>query len=368
MRLGSDALKLPGSAELPAPAQIAQADQHGLDGLFFRTMLHMSPTLDSGLLRETADEAAARGMYLESGLGKINPYGLAEAPEIRAAGDGDTLLGFRRMMEAAAAIGITELWVATANYKPYGGRFAYDRFRTDVVWSDQLDASAKLAKKLAPIARDLGLHLNAETHEEITSFELVRLVEEVGPDVMGITYDTANPLQRAEHPALTAQRLAPYVRQTHIKDAALFFDPLGIRFQMRPNGQGAVDLADILPLLHAHNPALNLSLEIAESRPGGRAPVITTARATGVALYDPEWVAGHPDLTASELAAWLSLVQKCEDRVAEGVSLAAADYEARTYGDDEAWTWVADSAEYVRAVAAAAGIELVRDARELIDG
>lgn len=358
MRLGSDALKLPGSATLSAPAQLEQAAERGLDGLFFRTMLHMSPDLDAGLLREAREVADAHGMYLESGLGKINPYGLAEAPEIRATGDGDTILGFRRMMEAAAAIGITELWVATANYKPYGGRFAYDRFRTDVPWSDQLAASNRLAGVLAPIARDLGLHLNAETHEEITSFELVRLVEQVGADVMGITYDTANPLQRAEHPALTARRLAPYVRQTHIKDAALFFDPHGIRYQMRPNGQGVVDLLWVLPELQRHNPGLNLSLEIADARPAGGAPLISTARRTGIALYDQEWIAGHPDLGTGEMAQWLALVQSCEDRVQAGTMPDAVEYEDRVYGIDEAWVWVEESLAYVRSVADATGIPL----------
>ena len=42
--------------------------------------------------------------------------------------------------------------------------------------------------------------MNLETHEEITSFELVRLVEGVGPDVTGIVFDTANLLLRVEHP------------------------------------------------------------------------------------------------------------------------------------------------------------------------
>jgi sugar phosphate isomerase/epimerase len=356
MRLGSDALKLPGSETLSTPDQVDDAAKHGLDGLFFRTMLHMSPTLDRGLLREVRQRTDAHGMYLESGLGKINPYGLPEAPEIRAAGDGDTLLGFRRMMEAAAEIGISELWVATANFKPYGGRFGYDRFRTDVSWSDQLEAAEKFAQRLAPIARDLGLHLNIETHEEITSFEIVRLIESVGTDVMGVTYDTANPLQRAEHPALTAQRLAPYVRQTHIKDAGLVFDPDGIRFQMRPNGQGVVDLHWVLPALYRANPGLNLSLEIAEPRTGP--PLISTARKPGIALYDPEWVAGHPDLTADELARYLSLVQRFTADVTSGRVADPVSYEARDYGVDEAWTWVEQSLSYVRSVLDDAGIPL----------
>lgn len=364
MRVGSDALKLPGSGTLSPPEQLRQAADHGLEGLFFRTMLHMTPTLDRGLLRETREEADRLGMYLESGLGKVNPFGLPETPEVRALGDGDTVLGFRRMMEAAAEIGITELWVATAGIKPYPGRFAYDRFRTDVSWVDQLAATEKFLKRLAPIARDLGLHLNAETHEEITSFELVRLVEAVGPDVMGITYDTANPLQRAEHPARTAQRVAPYVRQTHLKDAGLFHDPHGIREQMRPNGQGVVDLHWILPALYAANPDQNLSLEIAAARiarspqPAAR-PVKAT---TGIALYDPVWLEGHPDLTVPELVDYIRLVQDYEARVNAGEVPARDANAGREYGVEDAWRWAEQSREYVLSVLRDEGIPVSQPA------
>lgn len=349
MRVGSDALKLPLAEQFTPPEQLRQAHEHGLEGSFFRTMLHMSPILDEGLLRETRAEADALGMYLESGLGKVNPFGLPETPEVRALGDGDTVLGFRRMMESAANIGISELWVATAGIKPYSGRFAYDRFRTDVSWADQLAAIESLLLKLAPIARDLGIHLNAETHEEITSFELVRLVEAVGPDVMGITYDTANPLQRAEHPARTAQRVAPYVRQTHLKDTALFHDPDGIVEQMRPNGQGVVNLRWILPALYEANPNLNLSLEIASVGIVG-APQLVSRRpdaTTGIALYDPIWLDGHPDLTVPELVDYFHLVQEFEAAVERGDRPSRTAFAAHPYGIAEAWAWVATSHAHV---------------------
>ncbi|HVX42395.1 MAG TPA: sugar phosphate isomerase/epimerase family protein [Mycobacteriales bacterium] len=354
MRLGSDALKLPGSRTTSPVEQLDTAAGHGLEGLFFRTILHLSPDLDPGELREIRAAADSHGMYLEAGIGLINPFALAETPEVRALGDGDTVAGLRRMMEAAADIGITELWAETAGIKPYGGRLGYDRFRTDVSWPDQLAATTKFMRRLAPIARDLGLHINPETHEEITSFELVRLVEAVGADVMGITYDTANMLQRAEHPKGTVDRVAPYVRQTHIKDAMLAHDPTGIRDQMRPVGQGMVDMHWILPPLHRANPDLNLSLEIAEDFPKPAAP--GAPRPTGIALYDPQWIAGHPDLTAAGLAEFLGLVQASEDRVASGAAPSFRDYAARPYTVDDAWTWVADSLAYLRSVLADEGI------------
>src|ERR1700722_2789996 len=249
MRIGVDGSKMPSAVRNGPIGSLDYGHELGLSGLFYRTVLDMSPMLDPGLLRAIRQRADELGMYLETGLGKVNPYANPEAPELRAAGDGDIVLGFRRMMEACVAIDCRELWVATANYKGmYQGRFAYDRFRTDVGWPDQLEAIERFLRKLAPIARDLGIHMNLETHEEITSFELVRLVEAVGPDVMGIVFDFANPLQRGEHVTRAASRVAPYVRQTHVKDAYVAFADGGLDFQMRPCGQGIVDFEAILPI------------------------------------------------------------------------------------------------------------------------
>jgi sugar phosphate isomerase/epimerase len=355
MKIGIDGLKFPEALSLGPIGVLNKAHDAGLAGVFFRTILDISPTLDLQELQRVRGVADEHGMYLEAGLGKVNPYALPETPEVRAAGDGDTVLGFRRMMEASAAINCRELWVATASHKPYQGRFAYDRFRTDVSWADQLQGTEKLLKKLAPIARNLGIHLNLETHEEITSFELVRLVESVGPDTTGITFDTANVLQRAEHPTWAAKRVAPYVRQTHIKDAILSRDPEGLLFQMRPNGGGAVNLEEILPILNQANPNLNLSLEIRQiPATAGRRPLTRSL----VSIHDPAWMEGHPDLTTEEFLAYMGLVQQLEARIESGAIPDHASYETQSFGPTQAWDYIRDSVQYVRDSAAKTGIEL----------
>lgn len=63
-------------------------------------VLDMSPGLDRGELRAIRQRADELGMYVETGLGKVNPYASPEAPELWQVGDGDIVLGFRRMMEA----------------------------------------------------------------------------------------------------------------------------------------------------------------------------------------------------------------------------------------------------------------------------
>lgn len=354
MRIGIDARHAPWSRPLTALEQVADAADRGVEGLFFRTMLDMSPTLDRGELQDIRALADERGLYLESGLGKVNTYALAETPEVREIGDGDTVRGFRRMFETAAEIGIHELWVSTGGYKQFGGRFTYDRYRTDVTWDDQLVAIDKFLHLLAPIARDHGTHMNAETHEEITSFELVRLIESVGDDALGIVYDTGNPLQRAEHPVETARRVAPYVRQTHLKDVALFFDPLGIRHQPRPIGEGVIDMRAVLKSLVAANPRLNLSIESGGpwARPEGK-----PEPAPGSAIYDPVWLEGHPDLTVGEFAAFLSLAQGYADGVAVGTRESYAAMDGHPLTIAEAWEWIDRSVSAIRTILAELGVD-----------
>ncbi|MGO6968787.1 sugar phosphate isomerase/epimerase family protein [Rhizobium leguminosarum] len=366
MKLGIDSIKLPEAKKRGPLASLDHVKELGLAGIFFSTALDMSPDLDSGLLREIRAKADDLGLYLESGIGKINPYCSAEEPALRAAGGGDIIAGFTRMIEASAAIGCHELWVAPGNFKSeYRGRLANDRFRTDVTWEEQLLGIEKVLRKLAPVARANGAHMNIETHDEIASFEILRLIEKVGADCVGVVFDTANGLQRGEHPVFAAKRLAPYIRQTHIKDAYVGRAPGGLDFQTRPAGGGIVDFAAILPILADANPTLNLSLEVAQSV--ADKPRKANPRQC-IEIDDPIWRAGHPDLTAGELAAYMAMVDAYEKRVASGAVLdweayesscyGYPTYEVQSYGFDEAIAFIRQSARHVETVCAEKGIAL----------
>jgi sugar phosphate isomerase/epimerase len=366
MRLGIDWQKLPESKKRGPIRSLDFVRDLGLGGLFFPTMLDMSPTLDRAELAAIRARADELGLYLEAGIGKTNPYCSAEAPEYRAIGGGDIIRGFTRMIEAAAAIGCRELWVSPGNFKAeYPGRLANDRFRTDVTWDEQLSGIERVLRTLAPAARANGVHLNMETHDEITSFEILRLIEAVGEDCMGVVFDTANGLQRGEHPVFAARRLAPYVRQTHIKDAYVARAPGGLDFQTRTCGEGIVDFGAILPILAAAKPDLNLSLEIAQST------VDKPRRANPrqcIEIDDPVWRAAHPDLTKEEHDAYLGMVGAYEARirtgaVADWVAYETAQYgyptySRQSYGFDEAIRFIKRSVQHIEQACAGAGIRL----------
>lgn len=364
MKIGVEGLKMPEARKRGALASLDHAKSYGMEGIFFSTVLDMSPTLDAGALSDIRARADELDMYLEAGLGKINPYASPEAPELRAIGDGDIVFGFRRMMEASAAIGCRELWIATGNFKAqFRGRLANDRFRTDVTWTEQLAAMERLLLTLAPIARDLGIHMNMETHDEITSFEILRLIEAVGADAMGVVLDTANGLQRGEHPVWAARRLAPFVRQTHIKDAYVAHAPGGLDFQTRPVGKGIVDFRAILPITVAANPNLNLTVENAQSVEDNRRKANPRQC---IQIADPIWLTAHPDLSVEELAAYLDLIHAFEERVRGGEipdweSYEAANYgypsyEQQSYGYAETVGFIKESAAYLRQICGELGL------------
>jgi len=345
LRVGVDSTKFRGIGDGSAARVLEASAEHGLDGVFFRSMFELSPALDPGELAELAARAAELGQHVESGVGKVNPFATPEAPEVRELGGGDYLHGMRLMIEAAAGIGITELWTATANYQfRLSGLFTCDRFRTDAPWSEQLAATERFLRMLAPILRDNGVHLNLETHEEITTFELVRLVEAVGPDVLGITFDSANVLVRCEDPIAAVRRAAPYVRATHLRDAALFFRPEGIARILTPVGEGVIDWDQLLaPLLvpgRDGQPERDLMLSV-------EGVVEETRGEMHLQIHDPRWQAGHPDLTVPETLEVIRLTTDYEARAAAGE---APDWAAlhTDVGEAESLDFILRSADALR--------------------
>ncbi|MCA8880238.1 MAG: sugar phosphate isomerase/epimerase [Rhodobacteraceae bacterium] len=256
MKPGIDWQKLPDATKRGPMAGLDHVREMGLGGICFPTVLVMSPTLGPGFQRDLRDKAEDLDLYVEAGLGNISLFACAEAFGLRAAGNAGI----------PAEIGLHALWISLGNFKDrYPGGFANDRFRTDIDWADQMAAMEKVMQRIAPVLRALGSHMNMETHDEITSIEILALIEAVVEACTGAVFDTANGLQRGEHPVWAARRLAPFVRRTHVKDASVARAPGGLDVQARPCGDGMVDFAAILQILVKADPSLNLSPEMAAS-------------------------------------------------------------------------------------------------------
>lgn len=343
IRVGIDGRKFPRASELGPIKLIERCAELGHEGVFFRTVLDVSPTLDRGFLRAVKQRADDFGLYLEMGLGKINPYNTPEAPEVRDVGKGDYLLGMTRMIEATTEIGCTALWGDTANYQRHDwGLHAIDRYRTDVTWEDQLDATRKFLLRLAPVLKDHGAVVAIETHEEITTTEIVRLIEAVGTDVAGVTLDLANVVVRGEDPVAATRRVAPYVRKTHMRDLILFERPMGLEREIRAIGDGLIDWQAVLGALFAAGVNPNFTIENVWGPDRNQIP-----------LFDPDWQARQPDAELGEILELIRLSRLFEAAVRAGTMPPPDDYYSVQADLPELEGFVERSARALKSAAAA---------------
>lgn len=301
MKIGIDSFTIR-ELQLDPYGVIDFAKQHGLEGVQFDSLEEISPELDPGKLREIKQYGDTHGITTSMSIHCCNPL---TAGTDEAAHRG--LL--ERQIRACAAAGWHELRSFII--------FSDERYTHAVPWTEHVERSAAFIASLRPVLEECGSRINLENHGD-TTFELLRIVEQVGPDICGICLDTANTLVNAEDPLMAARRVAPYTHMTHVKDAIISFTDRGVRRQGKAPGQGAVDFAAIIPVLRAYNPDLMLSIE-------------DHKWLFEVAIFEEGWMRYNPDLQPLELGQFVKLAVATERRLAAGELPGIDEYEAIPY-------------------------------------
>lgn len=263
---------------------IVKAAALGAGEITFYSLFELSPTLDAGVLRELKTEADEHGMSISASLDWLNPLRLNRHGRELHLGNGELGRGVRRLLETGASLGMRQMFFTIGTLE--------DRA---VNWGAQLDAVATLLSDLRPVLRDLGMKALVKTHEEITSFECLRLVERVGADLIGVSYDPVNMLVRCEDPIEAAKRLAPHITQVHVDDAILVLDgDIGLRRYLAPVGQGMIEWQKLLALL----PSARRLIELHRGQ-------------FAIPIFDPDWLATQEYLRLSEYGALIrSAIQR----------------------------------------------------------
>ena len=137
-------------------------------------------------------------------------------------------------------------------------------------------------------ARDAGLEMAIEDHQDFGSEELVEIAEEAGDNV-GVVFDTGNPFAVGEDPVEFARRAAHRIRHVHLKDYVAQFTDEGFRLVRCAIGDGCVPFQEIAGVLEAHTPPLTASIE-----PGA-------LESRHIRLFTPDWWTGYPPRSAREL-------------------------------------------------------------------
>lgn len=232
---------LPGYEAL-SPIQILdRARELGLGGVLFSNILSIVADLDPTRLNEIGQAAAERGLILNIGVGTFNPARPERCKALIDVGGGDMVKGLERVLRAMPALGAKTAFFLVGMIE--------DRDDANPTWAAQLQGVIDGVKALAPAIRESGTRLLIKTHEEISSFEILRIIETVGADLLGVAHDPVNVVCRLEDAVECTRRIAPHVAQVHIDDAYVTFDGDLMRRYLAPLGTGDIDWPALLALI-----------------------------------------------------------------------------------------------------------------------
>ena len=144
-----------------------------------------------------------------------------------------------------------------------GAKIGGDRRSLADRWQPFLHNVLTQLKEATAIAEKVGVHLAVENHQDLASEELLWLCESIGSAHFGITLDAGNPLATAEEPLDYFKRVAPYVKNVHLKDYSIYLSEEGYRLVRCPLGQGVIDFPALFNILAASCPNVTMSIELA---------------------------------------------------------------------------------------------------------
>lgn len=120
-----------------------------------------------------------------------------------------------------------------------------------------------LLRAALPAFEAAGVTLALETYEQVSSADLVALVETVASPALGITLDPANSVAALEHPRDVVERTAPYVRGIHVKDFAFSRRGGWVGFTLEgvPLGTGLLDYDHLVSTVRPEERGINQVIE-----------------------------------------------------------------------------------------------------------
>jgi 3-oxoisoapionate decarboxylase len=220
------------------------------------------------------DDAALAGLRAEVEACGLVPVLDSDVADIAALGEAIPL---------AAALGATVVrTLASPVLEGNRAAFAHD-------WSGYLDAVIARLRAVRPLAEEHGVTVAVENHQDLTADDLLRIVDAVGGECIGVTFDAVNSYVVAEDPFAALPRLAPHVRVIHLADYSAYPTREGWRLVRCALGEGDLNLRRLCALIDAHAPAALCQIEL------------VSHSARHVRLLTDAWWQGYPPRDVREL-------------------------------------------------------------------
>ena len=289
MKVGLDALTL--KAVSLDPLELLELTRaHGLEGLHFSARLLEG--CDDAYVDRLSEEAEAGGLYLELAGAGVNP-GQSGRTVAEMVAEWKPLFALAKRLNAP--------FLNTC--------FGLLKERTFCApgLAEQIELTIEVLRALSLMAAEFDVMITMELHVDLTSLELVNIIEAVDSEHVQVNLDTANALGLLEDPVDAARALAPYVHTTHFKDTCVYPTEEGYNWLGgAPLGRGLVDLPAVVEILYRANPNVHLNIEDS----GGFIPI---------PMYDEAFLGSFTDLTPARMARFVRHLWRGEQQLRSGL-------------------------------------------------
>ena len=178
-----------------------------------------------------------------------------------------------------------------------GGR-RYENFDTIEAWNTHKETAWRSLLQARAIMEKHRVRLAVENHKDWRIDEMVKLMERIDSEWVGVNLDFGNNLSLLDDPVATIEALAPHTITTHFKDMAVEEYEDGFLLSEVPLGDGFYDLRKMIETIDAARTGVQHNLEMITRDPL-KVPVFT----------DQYWVT-FGDVEAQRVAEILTLVAK----------------------------------------------------------
>ena len=129
-------------------------------------------------------------------------------------------------------------------------------------WKEAVAQYHRQIEAALPIVERYKMPLGIENHKDWRADQQVALLERYSSEYLGVCLDTGNNLSILEDPVETAEKLAPWTVNVHLKDMAMEEYEDGFLLSEVPLGEGMLDMPRIVQIIRGARPAVHFSLEM----------------------------------------------------------------------------------------------------------
>jgi len=264
---------------------VDHAAKLGCDSLFITDFGPLEGRFDDAALGDLRRYAADKGVAIALGSWSICPTAKRFKKDWGTAEE-HLALGIRM----ARAVGSRAFRVILGSGEDRLGEGGIEQRIADTV---------KVLKSQRSAAVDAGVKIAVENHAgDLQSRELLGLVEEAGPDFVGVNFDSGNACWTLEDPVSALAVLAPHVVTTSLRDTMLWESADGVTAQWTAMGDGCTDLAAFFDLFEKSCPGVTVHIETISGFP------------RELPLFKPDFWKAYPRFPAADMAGFLALARR----------------------------------------------------------